>query len=70
MFQPLVLSISMLVQSVLSPLFADLAKRSGGRVGVLATVIGSSDRAELNGAERFPIAWDRRATPQTAADRR
>lgn len=48
----------LLLQSVLSPLFAELAKSSGGRVGVFATVInaaGPDDRAELNASERFPM---------------
>jgi len=51
----MVLSSVLLLQSVLSPLFAELASTSGGRVGVFATVIGSEDRAELNGSERFPM---------------
>ena len=49
------LSSVLLLQSVLSPLFAELARTSGGHVGVFATVLGSADRAELNGSERFPM---------------
>lgn len=55
MVSSLVLSSVLLLQSVLSPLFAELARTSGGHVGVFATVLGSADRAELNGSERFPM---------------
>jgi beta-lactamase class A len=55
MLHSLVVTTVLSLQSVLSPLFAELAKPAGGRVGVYATVIGSDDRAELNGAERFPM---------------
>ena len=58
MLHSLAIASVLLLQSVLSPLFAELAKSSGGRVGVFATAInaaGSDDRAELNASERFPM---------------
>jgi len=43
------------LQSVLPPIFAELAKSSGGRVGVCVAIIGARDRAELNASESFPM---------------
>jgi beta-lactamase class A len=52
-----VLLILALVQpsSSLSTRFADIAARSGGRLGVFAQVIESGDSAGLNESERFPM---------------
>ena len=58
MLHSLLIASVLLLQSVLSPLFGELAKSSGGRVGVFATVInaaGPDDHAELNASERFPM---------------
>ena len=44
-----------LLQPSLSATFARIAPGSGGRLGALAAIIGTADRAGLNESERFPM---------------
>jgi beta-lactamase class A len=46
---------ALLLTVTLAERFADLAKSSGGRLGIAAQAVGGGDIHELNGGERFPM---------------